>query len=81
MDTFDENGEKIMYNQIISFIVGGGGFGGPKQSSKIKPVAIHPKRNPDVTFTDKTFVDQVKSRNTDIYEYFFFHKTILDPRF
>lgn len=59
VDTFDENGEKIIFNQIIAFVVGAGGFGGKKDSSHIKPITARPKRTPDATFTDKTIIDQV----------------------
>lgn len=62
VDTFDENGEKILFNQIVAFVVGAGGFGGPKQSSKIVPIASAPSRKPDVQFIDKTIADQVLFR-------------------
>ena len=36
MDTFDERGEKVCFNQFSIFIVGHGGFGGPKTSDAAK---------------------------------------------
>ncbi len=58
-DTFDENGEKIAFNQTITFVVGAGNFNGKKQSEKIKPVLEPPSRAPDNSFVDKTLIDQV----------------------
>lgn len=37
----------------------GGGFGGPKNSSKSKLTEDRPKRNPDATMVESTSVSQV----------------------
>lgn len=58
-ETFDENGEKIIYNQVVAFVVGAGNFGGKKQTSRIVPVIEAPTRDPDTYFVDKTLIDQV----------------------
>lgn len=57
-ETFDENGEKIIYNQVVAFVVGAGNFGGKKQTSRIVPVIEAPTRAPDAYFVDKTLIDQ-----------------------
>ncbi|XP_044131825.1 peroxisomal multifunctional enzyme type 2 [Bufo gargarizans] len=50
--------ELICYNQFSLFLVGGGGFGGKRSSTKIKATANAPNRPPDVVATDVTTVDQ-----------------------
>lgn len=60
-ETFDENGEKIIYNQVVAFVVGAGNFGGKKQTSRIVPVIEAPTRAPDAYFVDKTLIDQVNT--------------------
>ncbi|KAM8960781.1 peroxisomal multifunctional enzyme type 2 [Pelodytes ibericus] len=50
--------ELICYNQFSVFIVGAGGFGGKRSSSKAKVTANPPNRNPDVVVTDATTLDQ-----------------------
>ncbi|GFS14535.1 peroxisomal multifunctional enzyme type 2 [Elysia marginata] len=58
VETFDENGDKVAFNQHIDFIVGAGNFGGKKTSSAIVPVANHPSRDPDASMEEKTSIDQ-----------------------
>ncbi|XKL65424.1 hypothetical protein PGB90_008844 [Kerria lacca] len=57
-DTYDENGNKVLYNQIVTFVVGAGNFNGKNQSTKIKLLANQPSRAPDYSFVDKTLIDQ-----------------------
>ena len=57
--TYDENDEKIIYNQVVAYVVGAGNFGGKSQTTKIKPIVEAPSRSPDASFVDKTLIDQV----------------------
>ncbi|XP_069818770.1 peroxisomal multifunctional enzyme type 2 [Dendropsophus ebraccatus] len=50
--------ELICYNQFSVFVVGAGGFGGKRSSSKTKATANPPNRPPDVVASDVTSVDQ-----------------------
>lgn len=59
MTSYDENGEKVCFNQISTFVVGAGGFGGKRSSDKIIPTATVPNRQPDSCVEEKTSVDQV----------------------
>uniref|UniRef100_V5GL08 Peroxisomal multifunctional enzyme type 2 n=1 Tax=Anoplophora glabripennis TaxID=217634 RepID=V5GL08_ANOGL len=54
----NENGELIARNQIVTFAVGSGKFGGPRTGTKIIPCQNKPKRNPDISLVQKTSVDQ-----------------------
>ncbi|GFN82479.1 peroxisomal multifunctional enzyme type 2 [Plakobranchus ocellatus] len=58
IETFDEKGEKVAFNQFSTFVVGAGNFGGPKKSNEITPLASPPSRNPDAVMEEKTSVDQ-----------------------
>lgn len=44
METYDENGEKLALAQMTIFVVGAGGFGGPRNSNKAVPTVDPPKR-------------------------------------
>ena len=59
MDVTNESDEKILTAQWGVFIVGAGGFGGKTASDSLVPLAIAPKRQPDVSFEYKTSIDQV----------------------
>ncbi|XP_012819283.1 peroxisomal multifunctional enzyme type 2 isoform X1 [Xenopus tropicalis] len=48
----------VCYNQFSVFVVGAGGFGGKRSSSKAKATANPPSRPPDVVVTDATNADQ-----------------------
>ncbi|KAM4809559.1 peroxisomal multifunctional enzyme type 2 [Rhinophrynus dorsalis] len=48
----------VCYNQFSVFVVGAGGFGGKRSSSKAKAPANPPNRPPDVVATDVTTTDQ-----------------------
>lgn len=60
VDTFDESGSKVSYNQSAIFLVGAGNFGGKKMSDRpeVKSVLEPPNRPPDVTVFEKTSADQ-----------------------
>ncbi|XP_071638603.1 peroxisomal multifunctional enzyme type 2 isoform X1 [Temnothorax longispinosus] len=58
-DTYDvANEEKLSTGQISIFIVGIGGFKGKRTSTFTIPIVNPPTRNPDVTVTQQTSVDQ-----------------------
>ncbi|KAL0121934.1 hypothetical protein PUN28_007017 [Cardiocondyla obscurior] len=58
-DTYNTaDGEKLSTGQISIFIVGAGGFKGKRTSTFIIPTIDPPTRNPDVTITQQTSVDQ-----------------------
>lgn len=63
VDTFDENNEKVAFNQFTTFVVGAGNFGGSSQSSAAVPLVDAPTRAPDAVTQEKTTVDQVKKKN------------------
>lgn len=58
VDVFNQNGDLIVHNQIVTFAVGAGKFGGPRTGTKIVPCQDKPKRNPDISLLQKTSVDQ-----------------------
>ncbi|XP_075261695.1 peroxisomal multifunctional enzyme type 2-like isoform X2 [Convolutriloba macropyga] len=60
VDTFDERGEKVCFNQFSIFIVGHGGFGGPKTSDAAKPLGLRPSATaaPDKVVRERTRQDQ-----------------------
>ncbi|KAK6643635.1 hypothetical protein RUM43_005145 [Polyplax serrata] len=57
-ETFDESGEKVAFAQMGVFVVGGGGFGGPRNSDKTIGCVDAPKRSPDSKVREKTDVNQ-----------------------
>ena len=60
VETFDENGEKLAFNQFATFVVGAGNFGGRKTSPESTPLVDPPSRAPDASMEEKTDVDQVR---------------------
>nr|XP_002124783.1 peroxisomal multifunctional enzyme type 2 [Ciona intestinalis] len=56
--TKDESGEKVFYNQFVTFVVGAGGFNGKRSSEHLKAVAKHPNRQPDSFIEQQTSNDQ-----------------------
>lgn len=58
VDVTNQNGDLVARNQIVSFVVGAGKFGGPRTGTKIIPCQNKPNRSPDVSLTQKTSVDQ-----------------------
>ena len=56
---YDAHGEKVALNQMSTFVVGAGGFGGKRSSDKAYPTQKHPNRQPDSVFEEKTSIDQV----------------------
>lgn len=58
-ETFDsETGDRLARCQMSAFIVGGGGFNGPRNSPHVIPTIDPPKRNPDMSVLQKTNSDQ-----------------------
>lgn len=57
--TYDEFGELVATSQICTFVVSAGGFGGNQTSNVVIPVLDEPKRAPDSSVEEKTFVNQV----------------------
>ncbi|GFS14530.1 peroxisomal multifunctional enzyme type 2 [Elysia marginata] len=60
VETFNDIGEKVAFNQMLEFTVGAGNFGGRKASDIIVPVAKPPIRKPDAVMEEKTTKDQVR---------------------
>nr|XP_039261996.1 peroxisomal multifunctional enzyme type 2-like [Styela clava] len=58
VDTFDESGERLFFNQFVTFAVGYGNFGGQRSSSGVKEPVKPPKRSPDASISEKTSKDQ-----------------------
>ncbi|KAK3765704.1 hypothetical protein RRG08_026179 [Elysia crispata] len=58
IETVDEKGEKVAFNQFSTFVVGAGNFGGPKTSSESTPLVDTPSRAPDASMEERTSVDQ-----------------------
>ncbi|XP_063718576.1 peroxisomal multifunctional enzyme type 2-like [Symsagittifera roscoffensis] len=58
VDSFDDSGEKVCFNQFGIFIVGHGGFGGPKVAAAARPLGKKPSREPDRVVREKTRGDQ-----------------------
>jgi len=58
IETFDESGDKVAFNQFSTFAVGSGNFGGPKTTTKSYPLVETPKRAPDAIVEEKTSIDQ-----------------------
>lgn len=58
IETVDEKGDKVAFNQFATFVVGAGNFGGQKNSREAKPVVDAPSRAPDASMEEQTSVDQ-----------------------
>ncbi|XP_067952015.1 peroxisomal multifunctional enzyme type 2-like [Watersipora subatra] len=58
MTSYDEDGEKVAFNQLSTFVVGAGGFGGKRSSDKAYPTQKAPNREPDSSMEEKTSIDQ-----------------------
>lgn len=58
IESRDESGDVVAVNQMSIFVVGAGGFGGPRNSDKIIDVAKIPDRVPDKVTVYKTSEDQ-----------------------
>lgn len=54
----DEEGEPICVNQSSIYLGGAGGFGGKRNSDKVKPLAKYPPRSPDASIQEKTTLSQ-----------------------
>ncbi|XP_022106324.1 peroxisomal multifunctional enzyme type 2-like isoform X2 [Acanthaster planci] len=55
---YDQNRQLVCSNQASIFLVGAGGFGGKKTSSKVKPTVEPPSRPPDASVKQVTSFDQ-----------------------
>ncbi|KAJ8924435.1 hypothetical protein NQ315_007231 [Exocentrus adspersus] len=58
VDSFNENGDLVLRNQTVTFVLGAGNFGGARNGTKIVACLDKPKRRPDVSVTEKTSLDQ-----------------------
>jgi hypothetical protein len=56
VDTVDETGEKLAYNEISTFVRGAGGWGGDRGPSG--DVNVPPAREPDAVIEEKTADNQ-----------------------
>lgn len=58
-ESYDANtGDKLCTGQIAIFVIGAGGFGGPRESKLAIKTVPPPNRKPDATVTQKTTYDQ-----------------------
>lgn len=75
VETYDESGKLVLRNQCASFAVGAGNFGGPRTGTQLVPCQNRPDRQPDITVTEKTTIDQAAlyrlSGNIYIYIVYF----------
>ncbi|XP_003382406.1 PREDICTED: peroxisomal multifunctional enzyme type 2 [Amphimedon queenslandica] len=58
VQSFDETGDLVAFNQFSIFMVGAGGFGGKRDSPHIKKSLSAPSRNPDASLREKTTSSQ-----------------------
>ncbi|XP_076465925.1 peroxisomal multifunctional enzyme type 2-like isoform X2 [Babylonia areolata] len=58
VETVDEQGDPVAFNQLGTFVVGSGKFGGPRTSPHAKLPQDPPSRTPDASVSEKTSVDQ-----------------------
>ena len=56
--SYDEQGEKVCFNQFSIYAGGAGGFGGKRNSDKVMPLGRTPSRMPDASLKEKTGVTQ-----------------------
>ena len=59
VESFNEAGEKVAFNQVTTFVQKAGGFGGRRTSDKAIEPANPPKRAPDASVKQAISVDQV----------------------
>jgi len=57
--SYDAEGEKVAFNQLITFVVGAGGFGGKRSSDKAYSTQKPPSRSADSVLEERTSIDQV----------------------
>lgn len=58
VDSYDRNSNLVVRNQIVTFAVGAGKFGGPRTGTKTVSCLPKPSRKPDLSLTQSTSVDQ-----------------------
>lgn len=51
IDSYDETGERLVYNEVVTFVRGAGGFGGDRGPSA--EVNVPPSRKPDAVVEEK----------------------------
>ena len=56
-----ETNEVVVRNQFSIFVVGTGGFNGPRNSDQVVETKVKPNRSPDHSTLYKTSVDQVSN--------------------
>jgi len=56
--SYDEQGDKVFYNQFVTFVVGAGGFHGQRSSSALKAVAKNPQGPPEKVIEEATSASQ-----------------------
>ena len=54
-----DTNEAVVRNQLSIFVVGSGGFNGPRNSEKVVETKKKPDRSPDYSTLYKTSIDQV----------------------
>lgn len=54
-----ETGDILTRSQMSAYVIGAGGFNGPRNSSHVIPTLDHPKRKPDMSVLQRTNPDQV----------------------
>jgi hypothetical protein len=60
VESFDEKGEKLAFNQSAVFVQQAGGFGGKRSTDKAVMPHKPPSRAPDASMSEKTSIDQVR---------------------
>ena len=58
VNSYNRDGKLVIRNQVVTFAVGAGGFGGPRTGTKVVPCLKKPNRKPDVSLTQQTSIDQ-----------------------
>nr|CAI5840992.1 unnamed protein product [Callosobruchus analis] len=57
-ESYDEQGQLVVRNQCVTFAVKAGNFGGPRNGTKTISCEPKPNRNPDISLSQKTSIDQ-----------------------
>lgn len=76
-DSYDQSGKLLLKNQISTFIVGAGNYGGKtKASDEVKPAISAPDRPFDTSVKYTTSVDQAALYRWRILSFFFSNQNI-----
>ena len=73
-----DTNEPVVRNQLSIFVVGAGGFNGPRNSPFIVQTKKKPSRNPDCTTLYKTSVDQVRTQQFDTGDTYITYTAVLE---